>query len=210
MSSNARLKSKLFKSSAKENRCEICGINEWLGKPLRCELHHIDGDNKNNELNNLQILCANCHGQTENWRGKNKKVKRNHIADEVFIEAIQSSYTRREALLKIGLAGKGGNYARINSFISSGISLKPHPVNESAAKRLKTIEEKYGSFQASLNHKIDWPSKDELAELLKENSINSLSKKMGVSDSAIRKMAIRYGLDIYSLNPWSRKHNPKQ
>lgn len=62
------LKRRLYNSGLKENKCEICGISEWNGKPISCQLHHIDGNNKNNNISNLQILCPNCHSQTENSR----------------------------------------------------------------------------------------------------------------------------------------------
>ena len=63
------LKEKLLKEGLKENKCECCGITEWNGKPIVMQLHHIDGNNKNNSLNNLQMLCPNCHSQTENYCG---------------------------------------------------------------------------------------------------------------------------------------------
>lgn len=73
---SCELKKLLFKYKLKENKCEICGITEWMGKPLVCHLHHIDGNNKNNTLENLQILCPNCHSQTDNycasWKNKVK------------------------------------------------------------------------------------------------------------------------------------------
>jgi len=50
------------------NICEICGNSMWLGKQLHLEIHHIDGDKTNNDINNLQLLCPNCHSQTHNWR----------------------------------------------------------------------------------------------------------------------------------------------
>ena len=47
-----------------------------------CQLHHIDGDNTNNELSNLQILCPNCHSQTENYCGNaNINTNKNYCAD---------------------------------------------------------------------------------------------------------------------------------
>ena len=55
--------------------CELCNTSEWLGSPITLEIHHIDGNNKNNELSNLQILCPNCHSQTDNYRAKNIKKK---------------------------------------------------------------------------------------------------------------------------------------
>lgn len=66
-----KLKNRLLSLGIKENKCEICGITEWNGKPLNMELHHIDGNKNNNSLENLQILCPNCHAQTDNFRAKN-------------------------------------------------------------------------------------------------------------------------------------------
>jgi len=56
--------------------CYICGLSDWLGNKISLETHHIDGNNKNNTINNLQILCPNCHSQTNNYRGKNIKQKK--------------------------------------------------------------------------------------------------------------------------------------
>jgi len=54
------------------HKCEECGIEKWLGKRLPMEIDHIDGNNKNNDLSNLKILCPNCHSQTPTWRKKKK------------------------------------------------------------------------------------------------------------------------------------------
>ena len=66
---SGKLRIKLLAEGLKENKCEICGITKWHGKPIVCQLHHIDGNNQNNNLENLQILCPNCHSQTENYCG---------------------------------------------------------------------------------------------------------------------------------------------
>lgn len=68
-----KLKNKLIKEGIKENKCEECNTNEWMGKPLNCELDHIDGDRTNHSLENLRILCPNCHSQTPTFRAKNRK-----------------------------------------------------------------------------------------------------------------------------------------
>lgn len=69
---SCKLKFKLFKYGLKVNKCEICGISEWLSKPLPTELHHVNGQRCDNRLENLKVLCANCHGQTPNFCKRNR------------------------------------------------------------------------------------------------------------------------------------------
>lgn len=66
-----KLKNRLLKSGLKEHRCENCKRTEWEGSPIPLELHHINGDNTDNRIENIEILCPNCHAQTEHYRGKN-------------------------------------------------------------------------------------------------------------------------------------------
>jgi 5-methylcytosine-specific restriction endonuclease McrA len=52
-----------------------CGVDTWLGKPITLHLDHIDGDNTNNRIENLRLLCPNCHSQTSTYCGRNKGKK---------------------------------------------------------------------------------------------------------------------------------------
>lgn len=62
------LKNRLIEEGIKEDKCELCGQgNEWNGMPLSLQLHHINGKHDDNRLDNLQILCPNCHTQTETF-----------------------------------------------------------------------------------------------------------------------------------------------
>jgi Homeodomain-like domain-containing protein/HNH endonuclease len=70
------LKQRLLAEGLKENRCERCGIESWLGEPLSMALHHVNGDGRDNRLENLALLCPNCHAQTPNFSGRNRKVGR--------------------------------------------------------------------------------------------------------------------------------------
>lgn len=76
-----KLKMRLLEENLKENKCECCGISEWNGKAINCQLHHIDGDETNNELSNLQMLCPNCHSQTDNFCGAKNKPEQNTCLD---------------------------------------------------------------------------------------------------------------------------------
>lgn len=66
-----KLKKRLLKENIKKHQCESCHLEEWLNKPIPLELHHIDGNRYNNSLENLSLLCPNCHALTENYRAKN-------------------------------------------------------------------------------------------------------------------------------------------
>ena len=79
---SAKLKNKLLKENLIENKCSNCGLITWLNKPIVLQLHHKDGNNKNNSLNNLELLCPNCHSQTENYCGNaNKNKNKNYCKD---------------------------------------------------------------------------------------------------------------------------------
>lgn len=66
------LLNRLLDEGYKQHICEKCGITKWNGLPTPLELNHIDGDNKNHALENLEVLCPNCHAQDDNHRGRNK------------------------------------------------------------------------------------------------------------------------------------------
>jgi 5-methylcytosine-specific restriction endonuclease McrA len=65
------IKKRLFSEGFKEQKCEWCGLVEWREQPVSLELDHIDGDVLNNLIENLRILCPNCHAQTPTYRGRN-------------------------------------------------------------------------------------------------------------------------------------------
>ena len=74
--STRKLKIRLLEAGIKEEKCEECGLDPiWNDKKLILQLDHKDGNNQNHLLENLQILCPNCHSQTPTFCGKNKKIK---------------------------------------------------------------------------------------------------------------------------------------
>ena len=102
-----------------ETKCAICGIDIWNGKEISLQLHHIDGDKTNNLIENLQLLCPNCHAQTDSFGGRNKKEyittfggraeKIKETSDEIARkkkEKWESSHPRKEELIKTFLEQK--------------------------------------------------------------------------------------------------------
>lgn len=67
----SRLRKRLIGSGLKAAICEKCGLAEWNGEKISLELNHINGDRFDNRLLNLELLCPNCHAQTETYRGRN-------------------------------------------------------------------------------------------------------------------------------------------
>lgn len=91
-SNNGKLKKRLWKAGLKEQKCEICGYTENL------ELHHINGQPTDNRLENLQILCPNCHAKTENFRGKNISHRNHKPASEWFLTEDEVEERREKKL----------------------------------------------------------------------------------------------------------------
>lgn len=124
----SRLKRRLIEEKLLEYKCEECGnTGEWNGKTLVLQLHHKDGDNRNNELSNLAFLCPNCHSQTENFAGKSKKKEQNHC--KICNKEINKRYTLcKECHIKY---------------------LKEHPFNDSS-KNAEKSKEFYSLFQEEI------------------------------------------------------------
>ena len=92
--------------------CWNCGLEKWLDEEINLELDHINGDNRDNRIENLRFLCPNCHSQTNNFRGRNISKIDDTVTDEQLIKALKTTKNIRQALLSVGLTPKGDNYRR--------------------------------------------------------------------------------------------------
>ena len=70
------VKKRLLEIGLLVNRCDECGLTEWRQRPLTMQLHHRNGVRNDHRLENLHMLCPNCHSQTPTFAAKNKKQKR--------------------------------------------------------------------------------------------------------------------------------------
>ena len=69
----SKLRKRLISEGIFEHRCVSCGLDTWLDNKIPLEIDHINGDRRDNRLENLRLLCPNCHALTSTYRGKNKK-----------------------------------------------------------------------------------------------------------------------------------------
>lgn len=83
---SSQLKPQLWEAGLKPKQCEICGLTEWCGKPAPLALDHINGNNADNRLENLRILCHNCHAQTDTYAGRNKGRLKEATVETIYLQ----------------------------------------------------------------------------------------------------------------------------
>lgn len=151
-------------------KCERCGwgeINPITNKtPL--EIHHKDGNYKNNSEDNLEVLCPNCHSLTPNFKALNTAGRENRVS------------------------------SRKNYCVDCGVCISV------TALRCKSCEGKRRVVEKPI-------TREELKDLIRKKPFTAIGKQYGVTDNAIRKWCISYGLpsrvkDIksYSEEDWSK------
>jgi hypothetical protein len=69
------LKKRLIQEGLLEPVCAVCGLDEWLERPIVLHLDHINGDRTDHRLENLRFLCPNCHSQTDTYCGRNRSAR---------------------------------------------------------------------------------------------------------------------------------------
>ncbi len=91
------IKRRLFKAGMLKNECYICHITDWRGEPITLQLDHINGKPTDNRLENLRILCPNCHAQTPTYAGRNSRFKK---ASSICPKCGMKKYRQSETCLK--------------------------------------------------------------------------------------------------------------
>lgn len=167
--STSGLKKRLIDDGYKKHVCENCKLNTWNGLPIPIELDHINGKSNDNRLDNLRILCPNCHAQTETYRGKNqnRKCKTNSI-EKYTIKTPQETKILKEKIY-----------------------------NECQECGIKTTNISFCSNQCRYNfNSKNIPSKEKLIDRIKiiGKNFSALGRDFGVSDNAVRKWFLKYDL----------------
>ena len=183
---SGKLRARLIKEGLKESKCEICGCTESL------ELHHINGNHQDNRLENLQILCANCHRKTNNFRGKG--IRAHKAASEWFI-----SDEEAEQRYQMKLAKKREK-RRVPEHLRKVTPISPK-ICPSCGKEFRPSDrkQKYCSPECYHNKNNNRPNISTLLKAFKEyNNFVKVGKYFGVTDNAVRKWCKLYKLPIHS------------
>lgn len=162
------LKERIINAQLKERKCECCGNRDWNGKPIPLQIHHRNGDRTDNRLENLQILCPNCHAQTENYCGGNQQ-KRQHTrkCTKCGERYIRENNINSQSLCNKCYAEYHEKYAKIDGVTNH--FKETHPTKEQLIQDFKVL----GSFL-------------------------QLGKKYNVSDRAIRNWFNIYNIPTHS------------
>lgn len=193
-------KSQKFRKSLiklRGQKCECCNNTTWLNQPINLEIHHKDGDKSNNQLENLQLLCPNCHSYTDNYGSKNKK--QNEVSDEELINALRNSSSIRQALLSLNMSDAGSNYTRARNLMNQYSIQLIQKIKEKESFCIDCGKPIYpGSIRCVqcniINSRSQIISREELKKLIRTKPFTQIGKQFNVSDNAIRKWCNSYSL----------------
>lgn len=155
-----QIKKRLLANGSLTYECDSCGIADWQGQSLSLHLDHINGVNNDHRLENLRLLCPNCHSQTSTYAGRNKARK-----------------PRKKARKPRKKASTPKPRVKKQTFcVDCGVAISCR------AQRCKSCQGKF-----SQPTKTEWPSVDELIVMVERTSYSAVGRQLGVSDNAIRK-----------------------
>ncbi len=178
----SKLKPHLIKDRGYE--CEGCHLTEWRDVPIPLEIDHKNGDRTDNRLENLELLCCNCHALTDTWRGRKN-------GNKYYCSKCGSLLSAKR---KTGLCGncyspKGHKKTKTSKII---ITRKCRDCGCDVGRRAKT--ERCLKCSCKSKRKTERPTKKALESMIQRMSWTAIGRKFGVSDNAVRKWARQYDL----------------
>jgi endogenous inhibitor of DNA gyrase (YacG/DUF329 family) len=161
------------------HKCEICGLEEWMGQPMPLILDHVDGNAENCELNNLRLVCGNCDMQLSTYKGRNKGNGREwrRKANESKKELVKETIKIQKKCPSCG-----------SDFFTK---------NTKAGMNKKYCSKECRSYD---DRKIERPTKEELEKMVLEKSFKQIGIEFGVVENTIRNWYRDYGFDPKKYN----------
>ena len=188
--SSYSLKNTLFKNNLTSKKCECCGLTEWNGNPIPLELHHTNGVNTDNRIENLEVMCPNCHAGTENYRGKKCK------AGSALAEMRDVEYRK---VKELGHGNADENLEPIPTEVGECAENRHGKPKSKICPNCKTLffgRNKYCSEECyNAIRKNNRPNVFELLEKFKElKTFVKVGEYYNVSDNAVKKWCTTYGI----------------
>jgi len=204
------------------SRCSSCGVSTWVGsvndyieEPLSLQVDHINGINNDNRLENLRVLCPNCHSMTNTFCAKNMKRVRLFTTCNTCCKSIEDGKKRCEECARAHL-------------MKSKFSSFPWPDNERLLKDINGLNnfkaaQKIGcSVQGLLDHLrkrglleqfrksrdfliLEMPIKKELLDNLHKHTFTELGVHYKVSRTTVRNWCKRYGITVKYYKDGAKK-----
>lgn len=178
--SSVSLKKRLIKAGLKEEKCERCDNKIWNGLKIPLELEHSNGNNTDNRIENLKLLCPNCHAQTPFYRGRNILSYKN--------EKRKEEYINPKSII----------------IYEQKVKSKPKPRTKTIKEKSFCVcgsEKHFTSVKCRQCDLVDRsqnrpPIFQLIADFKELKSFVRVGKKYGVSDNAIRKWLELYQVSI--------------
>ena len=169
------LRRKLINANILPNECSICSIRDWQNAPLTLHLDHINGDHFDNRLENLRLLCPNCHSQTSTYcgRGITKRIS-SGIVKQTHGKYLRDLPLRTHKIIEPKFC------------VDCQCSITRHAVR--CSKCLHKTQQK-----------IQWPSDQELIEMVHNMNWVQIGKQLGVSDNAVKKHLRTQNIDYKTI-----------
>lgn len=214
------LKLKLIRDGIKIAKCESCQASNWLSGSVPLELHHINGDRYDNRLENLQLLCPNCHALTDNHAGKAHKILKQKLKSKEVTQSVDESEANNRfiSILVFDSAESRDRWHKIplalrhlvNNEDSSYSCKFGHGTCSYCGKLLASPGcDTYCSQKCYrlASRRMVRPSKEELQELIWAKPTSQLAKEFGVSDKAIEKWCKAYGIQKPPRGYWAKQQS---
>jgi len=185
--SSVSLKKRLLKENYFEHKCYKCNLTEWNGKPIPIELEHISGDKLDNRLENLTILCPNCHAQTDTYRGKN--AKKRYTKNKKNYKPSSYSEVRIEVQKILE-----NNHEFIKEYAST---IPLTDMSKQMGVNLINLRLYCKHFKILVNKSAKIPdfTKEHIQDLLSKNPMYKVAKQLGCSDRGLVKKCKRLGIE---------------
>jgi IS1 family transposase len=169
-SNTKQLKRRLIKEGHFEHKCYKCNNTEWLGQKIPLQLEHKNGKRTDNRIENLTLLCPNCHSLTDTFCGKNKG------SYKQLMRLKEEIYSNRKSKQK--LQKKRQNQPKIKN------------------EEIKKLKELQNQKQLMINKRIE----DVKRTGQKWGYISELSNLWNISHTSVRRFLERHCQDLYFVS----------